>query len=146
MVMKELEWFAAQKRYLEFPPLTYNGEPAKMTWPEVTDMEIPRYTFYKYWRSNVILKVSSFSLKNCGRDATANFLGGGVTWPDLTQHKLLISAQDVERINDAVDKIWQRCAPPFCAIREKPDGEGVQTPPAGRRLTLVWSWDSQFVC
>ena len=34
---------------LIFCPLTYNGEVAKMTWPEVTDIKNPRYTFCRHW-------------------------------------------------------------------------------------------------
>ena len=43
---------------LIFCPLTYNGEVAKMTWPEVTDIKNPRYTFCRHWWAHHILKVS----------------------------------------------------------------------------------------
>ena len=43
---------------LIFCQLTYNGEVAKMTWPEVTDIKNPRYTFCRHWLAHHILKVS----------------------------------------------------------------------------------------
>ena len=43
---------------LIFCPLTYNGEVAKMTWPEGTDINDPRYTFCRHWWAYHILKVS----------------------------------------------------------------------------------------
>ena len=36
-----------------FLPLTYNGELEKLTWPWVTDIKIPRYTFYTYWYTDI---------------------------------------------------------------------------------------------
>ena len=43
---------------LIFCLLTYNGEVAKMTWPEVTDIKNPRYAFCRHWWAHHILKVS----------------------------------------------------------------------------------------
>ena len=41
-------------KVLNFLPLTYNGEAAKMTWPKVTDIEIPRHKFCWYGYPSVI--------------------------------------------------------------------------------------------
>ena len=38
--------------------LMYNGEVAKMTWPEVTDIKNPRYTFCRHYWPHHIQKVS----------------------------------------------------------------------------------------
>ena len=57
-------WFHSkrlrQSKYnrVDFCPLTYNGEVAKMTWPEVTDIKNPRYTFCRHWWPHHIPKVS----------------------------------------------------------------------------------------
>jgi hypothetical protein len=36
--------YSRNRKHLNFPPLTYNGEVTKLTWPQVTDMKNPRYT------------------------------------------------------------------------------------------------------
>ena len=40
--------FLPKEPPFNFLPLTYNGEVAKLTWPWVMNIEIPRYTFYTY--------------------------------------------------------------------------------------------------
>ena len=38
-------------------PLTYNGEVVILIWPWVKDIQIPRYTFYRYWYGYQLLIV-----------------------------------------------------------------------------------------
>ena len=38
----------AYRRDLAFFPLPYNGEVTKLTWPQVTEIKNPRYTFWSY--------------------------------------------------------------------------------------------------
>ena len=45
---------------LIFCPLTYNGEVAKMTWPEVTDIKNPRYTFCRHCDLIIFRKFHNF--------------------------------------------------------------------------------------
>ena len=71
------------KVHLNIFSLPYNGLVRKLTWPQVTEIKIPRLTFSRYWWSNQLLKDSCWSLKNCGNSAITNILGGWVTWPDL---------------------------------------------------------------
>ena len=58
--MISLKYASAKVNITEliFCPLTYNGEVAKMTWPEVTDIKNPRCTFCRHWWPHHILKGS----------------------------------------------------------------------------------------
>ena len=73
----------SKKRHLNIFPLPYNGQVQEMSWPQVTDIEIPRYTFYRYWCRYQLMKVSYWCLKNCSHGVIINIFRGRVTLPDL---------------------------------------------------------------
>ena len=118
-----------------FLPLPYNGEVAKLTWPWVTDIKIPRYTFYKYWYGYQSLKVSMWSGIQWSYDEHSNFFlrWGHLMWPgDLTVSDL--GRQKIFH-NMCGKDVWagiikrRRGAPPFLRYSRKTWG-GVKTPPA----------------
>ena len=46
--MLSVQTGARPKEWLINFPLIYNGQGAKLTWPQVTDIKIMRYAFYRY--------------------------------------------------------------------------------------------------
>ena len=86
MLLKEWERSDGYEGHLNFLPLTYNGKVTKLTWPKVTSSKIPRYTFCRYWYSNIILKVSYRLIDNCDHGSMVNFeksdlRSGHLAWP-----------------------------------------------------------------
>ena len=76
-----------QKRRLWFSPIDFDGEVAKLTWPWIIDIKIPRYKFYQNWYGYQSLKVSRWSGIRCSYDEHSNFSelrSLDVTWSDLT--------------------------------------------------------------
>ena len=76
--------FRPKEATFNFPPLTYNGEVTKLTWPWVTVIKIPRYVLYRYCYGYQSLKVSRWSVIQHSYDEHSNFFWGEVTWRDLT--------------------------------------------------------------
>ena len=68
---------------MNISPLPYNGEATELTWPQVTEIEITRYTFCRYWCLYQIPKVWYWYLKNCSHSQILNIFWGRFTWPDL---------------------------------------------------------------
>ena len=76
MLLKEWERSDGYEGYFNFLPLTYNGKFTKLSWPKVTSIKIPRYTFCRYWWSYAILKVwcrIKLSIHNCDHGSMVNF-------------------------------------------------------------------------
>ena len=57
-------------------------------------------------------------------------------WPDLTWHWVEIFTKVAEKMGVRWVKTRRRCAPPFFAILEKPEGGRSNAPPAGRGLKV----------
>ena len=77
-----LNGFCPKETPFIFLPLTYNGEVAKLTWPWVTDIKIPRYIFYRYWYGYQSLEVSRWS-RAFGVAMTSIQTFSGVRWLDV---------------------------------------------------------------
>ena len=110
-----MAWHKAMLRYLALSPsyfwkkkhlniflLPYNGLVRKLTWPQVTDIQILRYTFCRYWCPNQNLKFSCWSLKNCSLSTITNICGIWVTWPDLRWPRAKIFRKGAERMYEKV--------------------------------------------
>ena len=126
--LRVFRMFFVQKRCLSIFPLTYNGEVAKLTWPWVSDIKIPRYKFtdtvtdIKHWRYQgdrsfgvAMTNIQSFSEV---RSLDASW------WPDLEWPGSEILTICAER--------WiNKCAKDGSAneIPAKNLRGGVQTPP-----------------
>ena len=81
-ILIHVGWFPSyvrNKKHFKIFPLPYNGLVRKLTWPEVTEIKIPRYTFCRYWCPYQLLKVSCWSTENYSHIAIANSFGGWVT-------------------------------------------------------------------
>ena len=110
--------------------LTYNGEVAKLTWPWVAHIKIPRYTFHRYWYGYPSLKVSRQSFSRCSFDKQTLYRWGHLTWPgDLTLRDLdLKFSQHMQK----------RCMNRYTKnggaldIRVKPDGGRKNAPSTAR--------------
>ena len=68
-----------------------------LTWPQVTDIQILRYTACAWWYPYENLKRRNWSVKNSSSGVIANFFWGGVnkpplvTWTDLTWPGIFLS-------------------------------------------------------
>ena len=141
MILKELHLSDALGRISIFPPLTYNGEVRKLTWPQVIDISkirdiqiVGTSGLIKFWklekiplRTVAVARAYSF-LEVRSRDST--------WWPDLMwpRHKNFI--KDVKLINEKVCQVWLRCSLSFSSYSRKTTGGGGQNdPPPGRRLS-----------
>ena len=81
--LRVLRMIFFQKRRLSFfSHWLPNREVAKLTWPWVF-INIPRYTFYRYWYGYQSLNVSRWSVIRCSSDEHSNLFWGEVTWRDL---------------------------------------------------------------
>ena len=78
-----LNGFLLKEAPFIFLRLTYNGEVAKLTWPWVMNIDIPRYTFYRYWYRHQLLNVWRWWGVWCSYDEHSNFFWGEFTWRDL---------------------------------------------------------------
>ena len=83
IILTILSGLGSIQRKLKFLPLTYNGEVVKLTWPQVTDIKNPRYTFCRYYHPHQLLKLLYRSLNSCSFGASSNFWWGWVTQSDL---------------------------------------------------------------
>ena len=135
------------KKHLNIFPLPYNGPVRKLTWPQVTEIQIPRYTICRYWCPNQPLKVSCWSLKNCSHSAITNIFGGWVTWPDLvTWPEMTLSWNFQERCGKDVWKGMHKTAalrPPFFLYSRKTLGGRLDAPPTARRGLIIRMWGSR---
>ena len=57
--------------------MDFNGEVTKLTWPEVADIKILRFTLYSYCYGYQSLKVARRSVSRCISDEHENFLRWG---------------------------------------------------------------------
>ena len=73
IILNDLKRSDRYLRYLIFPPLNYNGQVTKLTWPEVNDMTNPRYTICRVIYPYCTLQVSKCSGQSCALDAMSNF-------------------------------------------------------------------------
>ena len=105
-----------------------NGSVTKLTWPLVNGIKNPRYTFYSYWWSNDILKVSYWSLKNRSYNAITSFFGGRVTWPDLRWPGTKFSGKVRKGWLISMQKTAARSAAVFSLLLENRKGV-LNTPP-----------------
>ena len=113
-------------------PLTYNGEVAKLTWPWVTDIKIPRYAFYGYCYVYQSLKVSRWSASRCNGsyDEHSNFFRVEVTWRNLVTWPWVIWVWNLHMCGQDV---WTGVSKN--GGTEDAEGEGCpNTQPAWRRL------------
>ena len=76
----------SKKRHLNIFPLPYNDFISEMTWPQVTEIEIPRYTFCRNWCLHQLLKVSYWYHTKRSQCAIMNIFE--VRSLDLTWHDL----------------------------------------------------------
>ena len=126
-----------QKRCLLFFSHWLKMDRAKLTWPWVTDIQIPRNAFYRYWHWYQSLKGSRWSDIRCSLDKHSNFFlrWGDLTWPDLDRPG--------SEIFTCAKKMYKRYTKNSSAVRrlfldicEKP--EGLKTlPPARPGLNKV---------
>ena len=124
--------------YLNIFYLPYNGLVRKLTWTQVTEIEISRYTICRHWCSNH-LKVSCWSLKNRSHGSISNIFGVWVTWTDMVPD---LSRPLGETLRKGVEGMYVRAcrkrglaAPlfPFCYSRKTMASEPPSTAPRGLR-------------
>ena len=113
-----------------------------MTWPEVTDIKNPRYTFFVGSDDPIIFRKFHNFPWNIVAVARLEsyFVVGSLNltwWPDLTWLWVEIFTKVAEKMGVRWVKTRRRCAPPYFCYPRKTwgGGGGVQTPPAGRGLT-----------
>ena len=94
---------------MNISPLPYNGDVSELTWPQVTELKIPRYISCKYWCPHQILKVSYWYLKNCSYSEILNIFEVGsldlTWWPDLKWPRAEISWKGAKLMYEKVT-IW----------------------------------------
>ena len=113
-----------------------------MTWPEVTRIKIPRYTFFKYWCPKAILNVSYRSLDNCGSGSILNFFGGRVIWPGLvTWYDLRLKYSGYARKGCGNRHAKNGGRHRFSAIHEKPWGGRLDASPGRNGLKIITNGD-----
>ena len=103
--------------------LISNGKVAKWTWPWVTDIKIPGYTFYTSSYGYQSLEVSKWSAIRCSHDEHSTFSevrSLDVTWwPDLEGPGCEIFTTGAEKMYKQVCQKRRRAAPPFLRYLQK---------------------------
>ena len=113
-----LNGFLPKEAPLIFLPLTLGeGEVAKLTWPRVTDIKIPRYIFYRSWYGYQSLKVSRWSGFGVAMTSLQTFSevrSLNVTWwPDLEWPGSEVFTLCAKKMYEQVYQKRRRVAPPF---------------------------------
>ena len=122
---------SVQYNVFEFSPLTY-----LRTWPDVSDIRIPRYTRCRYQLVYQILGFSNISLHHCGCGTIANFFGDWVTWPGLVTWPDVTWSQNFHKGCEKVSKWLLHC------VIAKNLGKGEsQTPRVERKLVSIHNYN-----
>ena len=131
--------FIWNRKHLHVSPLTYNGEVAKLTWPQVTDIKNPKYTNCWYPCPLTICQVWNLSDKNSGLDTIANIFGGRVTkldlvtWPDVTWGQNFNTESRID-VREGMQNFAALRAAVFSPDAKNRRGGQKWPPPPGRRL------------
>ena len=131
-----LNGFRANEAPFIFLPLTYNWEVAKLTWPKVTDIKIPRYTFHR-WGTDINRwkfqgdRLFGVAMTNIQTFSEVRSLD--VTWwPDHEWPGSEIFTKCAEKMYKQLCQKRRRSVPPFSSYLQKP--EGVFNPPGPARV------------
>ena len=109
-----------------------------LTWPQVTDIQILRYTNRAWWYPYENLKRRNWSVKNSSSGVIANFSEVGSTnrlwWPDLTWPGQFFLAKCAQWMFGKSHQVWAFYLEAFGNGTRKTWGGPKRPPPARNRV------------